>query len=49
MTLPNRDDASRAVRSSPFWTMMFALWLLMLSVAGTLALALLIWTLIGAF
>ncbi len=49
MTLPNRDDASRAVRSSPFWTMMFALWLLMLSAAVTLALALLLWLLAGAF
>ncbi len=48
MTLPNRDDANR-VRSSPFWTMMIALWLLMLSAAVTLALALLLWLLAGAF
>jgi hypothetical protein len=48
VTLPNRDDASR-VRSSPFWTIIIAVWLLMISAAITIALALLLWLLVGAF
>ena len=49
MTLPTRDEATAAVRRSSFWTFVIATWLLLFSTAVTLALALLIWTLIGAF
>jgi hypothetical protein len=48
MTLPNRDDATAAVRTS-VWTLVIAFWLVLFIVAVTLALALAIWHLIGAF
>ncbi len=49
MTLPTRDEATQAVRSSSFWTFTIAIWLVMLSTAVTLALGLLIWTIVEAF
>lgn len=49
MTLPTRDEATKAVKGSPFWTFTIAVWLLLASTAVTLALALLIWTIVEAF
>ncbi len=47
----NEDIRGRApdIRASSFWLPVFAVWLVLLIVAGTLALALAIWNLIGAF
>jgi hypothetical protein len=37
------------MRSNPFWVAVFVVWIVMLIFGFTLALALGIWTLIGAF
>jgi hypothetical protein len=40
---------SAQLRSNPFWVAVFVVWIVMLIAGLTLALALGIWTLIGAF
>jgi hypothetical protein len=45
-TPPSR---SAQLRSNPFWVAVFVVWIVMLIAGFTLALALGIWTLIGAF
>jgi hypothetical protein len=45
-TPPSR---SAQLRSNPFWVAVFVVWIVMLIVGFTLALALGIWFLIGAF
>jgi hypothetical protein len=43
------DIRNRGVKDSPFWVGVIVIWLIMVIVGVTLALALGIWNLIGAF
>lgn len=49
--IPTSEDARKAGEraGSSFWLFALGVWLVLLAVAVTLVLALLIWTLIGAF
>lgn len=47
--IQRQQDALQAARSSSFWIVIVAIWLVLFAVAATLALALAIWNLIEAF
>jgi uncharacterized membrane protein YccF (DUF307 family) len=50
--MPDREDAARAAGAaagSSFWIILVAVWLVLIAIAGTLALALGIWNLLQAF
>lgn len=46
--IPTQEDA-KVVTGGSFWAIVIAVWMLLFSVAVTLALALAIWMLVGAF